>query len=129
MAFIADLSAKTHCPWAHKGVASFSVGWLGDSVPQKGEVPAKVMSLLRYFAHHYEYQDRTLGDHTCEICGRGRFHGEFWVELFDSISGHQVRFVLPLAIFHYIEEHEYCPPQEFLDAVAPLACKYAAQKA
>jgi len=127
--FIEDLSAKTFCPSAHEGVASFSVGWLGDSVPRQGSILPEVIRLLRYCALHYEYQDTLLGYHICEICGHGRFHGEFWVELLDSISGHRIRFVLPLAVFHYIEEHGYCPPQEFLDAIMTLALNHAAQQA
>jgi hypothetical protein len=85
------------------------------------------MSLLRHCALHHEYQDNFLGYHTCELCGEGRFRGEFWVELFDAISGHHIRFVLPLAVFHYIEDHGYLPPQEFLDAIMPLVLKHAEQ--
>ena len=125
MAFIEDLSSKTYCHDVHRGVAAFSVGWLGNSVPSSGTVPADVLNLLRYAAQAHYYEDGLLGCHVCEICGEAEFHGEFWLEFFDRSAGIQVRFVLPTGIIHYIEQHGYCPPAEFLEAVAPVAKSFA----
>lgn len=123
MAFIEDLSTDTYCPWVHQGLPCFSVGWLGDSVPRTGVIPSRIFSVLHRYAAEHPYQDGFLGKHTCEICGSDAFHGEFWIELFDYNINHRVRFVLPLGIFHYIDAHGYCPPQEFLDAIESLELK------
>jgi hypothetical protein len=34
------------------------------------------------------------------------------------VAGEQVVYAAPLLIIHYIEEHGYLPPAEFLEAVA-----------
>lgn len=111
---IPDLSTKTYAPEAHTGVRAFSVGWLGKQVPSGGAVSAAVMQVLRYYREKHCYEDGDLGYHTCEICGRGDFHGEFWIETGDT------RYVLPVGVFHYIEAHGYCPPAEFLREIAAL---------
>ncbi len=121
MAFIEDLSRQTYCAWAHEGRLCFSVGWLSGSVPRIGAIPSRLLRLLRHYAAKHPFEDGLLGTHTCEICGQGAFHGEFWIEFFDDAIDHRVRFVLPLGVFHYIEVHGYCPPKCFLDAIEPLA--------
>ena len=121
MAFIEDLSTRTYCSWAHKGLPCFSVGWLGDSVPRTGVIPPHLLRLLHHYAAAHAYEDGCLGMHACEICGEGKLHGEFWIEFVDDAVGYRVRFVLPLGVFHYIEAHGYCPPPEFLNAIEPLA--------
>jgi hypothetical protein len=52
------------------------------------------------------------GDHTCELCLAYRSDGSLLV------PGHDVVFVAPVAIAHYIDSHRYVPPREFMDAVA-----------
>ena len=51
------------------------------------------------------------GFHTCEFCGWS--HGN---ENFGVPSG-ELLFVAPEMVVHYIEEHGYCPPAEFVEAV------------
>ena len=101
--------------WQHDGTPSVAVGWLGDTVPHVGVVPAVAMRVLCHFRQHYTFQDGLLGLHTCEICGQAEFHNEFWI----GYGG--VRYVLPVGIFHYIEAHHYCPPAEFLAVLNTLA--------
>ena len=89
------------------------VGWLGKEVPSHGAVPPAIIDKLRYDSTHSYVDDGTLGCHACEICGKGEFHGEFVVHAGRSY------FVLPVGVFHYIEEHGYCPPYRFMRAIAP----------
>lgn len=89
------------------------VGWLGNKVNRRGIVPSPLMQLLRYHRAHFYVEDHLLGNHTCEICGQREFHGQF------VIHAGKVHYLLPDAIFHYIEEHGYCPPYKFLKAIAP----------
>ena len=119
--YIEDLSRRTYCFFVHDDRPAFSVGWLGNFVPTKGDVPSAAMMVLRHYAEHCTFEDGFLGKHGCEICDQVAFKNEFWIEFFDEQSKCDVRFVLPTGVFHYIEAHGYCPPQEFLDAIAPLA--------
>ncbi|MFZ2279546.1 MAG: hypothetical protein WAW39_17250 [Prosthecobacter sp.] len=121
MAYIEDLSTETYCGWMHKDMACLSVGWLGCTVPTPGALAPRYLAVLRHYAAHHAFMDGLMGNHACEICGKGKFHGEFWIELFVPQVDRRVRFVLPMGVFHYIEAHGYCPPPEFLKAIEPLA--------
>ncbi|HXI71826.1 MAG TPA: hypothetical protein VNN22_15835 [Verrucomicrobiae bacterium] len=89
------------------------VGWVGKKVPRRGVVPPTIMQVLRHHHDHSYVEDGLLGCHTCEICGKGDFHGEF------VVRARSAYYVLPVGIFHYIEEHGYCPPYQFIKAIAP----------
>jgi hypothetical protein len=112
---IPELSTTTYASEAHRGVHAVSVGWLGEKVTSYGTVPPVVMKVLRYWREHCYRDDYFLGYHTCEICGNAHFHGEFWIETAGT------RYVLPVGIFHYIDEHGYCPPERFLREIEELA--------
>jgi len=120
-----------------------TVGWLGDRVPTTGELPAECIERLfdAYEAGMFEPWGG-LGPHICEVClrengvtdydgvielsllqrlvspavhSRGRTiqvygHGHHFVRL-----GNRV-FVCPVLILHYILDHGYRPPTDFLDA-------------
>lgn len=117
---IDDFSSITYAPYIHGDKSVLSIGWLGNAVPTNAMVSDEVMSILRHYADKHSASDGELGRHTCEICEsmgaydrkelakNGSFHGEIWIEI------DNVRYVLPQAIFHYIEEHNYSPPQRFL---------------
>jgi hypothetical protein len=52
----------------------------------------------------------------CEYCSEwgtevGMGNGEIWV-----VKG-ETLYIAPYLIIHYIEEHNYQPPEEFIDAV------------
>lgn len=70
------------------------------------------------------FSDGTRGYHSCTFCGeflpqvkwkRRKFsvhgHGHYLVQL------GQVVFMAPALLLHYILEHQYRPPEEFLEAV------------
>jgi hypothetical protein len=68
----------------------------------------------------------TMGVHPCEFC---RFSGGFNVASNGDLKFHAVAsgllfvpsgsnvFVAPTNIAHYVDAHEYCPPEEFCRAV------------
>ena len=109
MTAIKDLSSTCYAPELHEGVNAKSVGWLGATVPTKGEMPDDLRPALEHFNADHFVLEGELGSHECEICGREEGYGQFWVET------ESVRYVLPRLFFHYVDDHGYIPPAEFLD--------------
>ena len=72
------------------------------------------------------------GEHTCELCKGapdlfvGKTINPAWTRWADQrssngeirVAGEGVVFAAPVLIVHYIEEHGYLPPAQFLEAVA-----------
>jgi hypothetical protein len=90
-----------------------SVGWIegDDLLRNSGKVPPELVKLLK----QYEVQNRCRGFHMCEYCSEwgtevGMGNG-IWV-----VKG-ETLYIAPYLIIHYIEEHNYQPPEEFIDAV------------
>ena len=93
---------------------AIAVGWLeGEDLPKKeGKVPAEVVKILK----GHRVQNFCKGFHWCEYCDEGgktvgTGNGEIWIIYGDKL------YIAPYLIIHYIEEHNYEPPQEFIDAV------------
>jgi hypothetical protein len=116
------------------GIRLLAVGWLGDNVPAAGETPGKV--LRRLFRAHQRQEwivDGTSGWHDCELCSgneawypggrvgpvvhwglirrRVRGYGHFLVRWGQAV------YMAPVLILHYIVDHGYRPPQDFIEAV------------
>nr|CAP47612.1 putative integron gene cassette protein [uncultured bacterium] len=131
MAFFEDLT-----PYAYHRPEEFpnglNVGWLSeDHSFQKGTVDSLILEKLEQLALKPEHRCR--GVHHCEFCPppiykrvEGKFasevvrdcpngNGEIWVEAADGAV-----FVAPVLVAHYIREHDYLSPAEFLDAVRVL---------
>src|SRR5262249_33771499 len=120
MSFFPDLCTIT---MAASGEHVRAVGWLARRHPfPTGDVSASFLRRLKSFAKRWRLNSEALGFgvfrglHTCELCGGCRMHGNFGVPAGDLL------YVAPEMIVHYIEEHEYAPPSEFIEAVlaAPL---------
>ena len=95
-----------------------AIGWLHPDYPYtKGEVPAEFLARLKEFAARSgdsaeaRYFGASGGYHTCEFCGRAHGIANFGVPSGDLL------FVAPEMVVHYIEQHGYCPPPEFVAAV------------
>jgi hypothetical protein len=95
-----------------------AIGWLHPDHPYtKGEVPAEFLVRLKQFAAQSGSSAEALyfgafgGFHTCEFCGRALGIGNFGVPSGDLL------FVAPKMVVHYIEQHGYSPPAEFVEAV------------
>ncbi|MCP4539465.1 MAG: hypothetical protein GY832_20195 [Chloroflexi bacterium] len=135
--YIPDLSKQLYTADLHEGKQALSVGWLGNKVELQGIVPQKLASVLQHRAEfHFIHVWR--GRHTCEICNKVSDGGEFWFDI-DNL-----RYVLPKMVLHYINDHNYCPPNQFLESLSsymnsphwdncrnlvcePLRCRIAAR--
>jgi hypothetical protein len=102
------------------------VGWLekGHEYPT-GETDAAVIGKLKVLVELPRAPKiQTLGFHTCDFCDN-RFIHMLCVEREIPLgsaellipSAWDVIYTTPDLIIHYIEDHNYCPPDEFVEAV------------
>lgn len=108
-----------------------AVGWLHPDHPySNGDVSPEFLSCLRRFVAKWQSSAIALGFpfagglHECEFCQKARAAGNFGVPCGASL------FVAPEMVLHYIEEHGYRPPDEFIAALlkCPLPDSDAYQK-
>jgi hypothetical protein len=135
MAYFPDLAPYAYGHSAHPGVVH--VGWLDDSHPfPKGPVESRLIKKMKLLKE--KPVELYRGTHLCELCvappdlektimpnrividpncswsqwaAQRSGNGEIRV----SSSG--VTFAAPVLIVHYIEEHCYLPPAQFLKAI------------
>lgn len=104
---------KIQQPYAGNRV-EVKIGWLDDGIPyNKGDVSNIFLDKLKSINPRI----RTKGWHTCPFCGNARSSTQFII----PIEGEKNTFYdAPYMIIHYIEEHDYKPPQEFINSVLNL---------
>jgi hypothetical protein len=135
MTYFPDLSPYAYGHHAHPGVVH--VGWLDNVHPfPLGTVETSLMERMRRIAT--KPVELYRGRHCCELCmeppdlvktnlanrvvidpncswalwvGQRSGNGEI------RVSRGGVTFAAPVLIVHYIEEHGYLPPPDFLKAV------------
>ena len=118
-----------------------SVGWLEPPHPytQGSTSPAFQERLFRFCIHPAFY---TMGIHACPYCtddsaqrytfpdGDYIRFGSVEVWVFDTADR---VYAAPGLIYHYVQAHQYCPPQEFVQALMrcpiPTSPTYRYQKA
>jgi len=111
-----------------------AVGWLGNQVPRSGDTREECVDrLVLAYESDWVFDDCTKGWHECEICTtkeqrrpggkigpvihwRGRDlrligHGHYLIRSQDIV------YMAPGLVLHYILDHHYRPPNEFVDAV------------
>ena len=109
----------------------FVVGWLGNSVPIRGKVHTECLdALFEAFIAGRIFTDGTSGFHNCELCSREnewypngqvgpviqlrgehlrvRGHGHYLLRYANRV------YISPALLLHYILDHEYKPPDEFI---------------
>lgn len=92
-----------------------NVGWLSKDHPfMKGKLATSFHQKLENLIQHNRVKV-TRGHHTCELCENGNGNGEIRVR-----GKNEIIFAAPVLILHYITEHDYLPPQGFIDAVERL---------
>jgi len=108
-----DLSKYTYGNRRTKYDNHVNIGWLDDKndystgiFPEKIELLKKLKTIRP--------SNGTKGSHTCQICGKRLGSSEY------IIKGDNIYYHTPDSISHYIIEHDYKPPQEFIDAVMKL---------
>jgi hypothetical protein len=105
-----------------------AVGWLHpDHDFSRGETPPEFLAKLKRLVATRSDSIKALhwgakgGFHSCEFCGGAHASGTFGVPHGADL------FYVPEMIAHYVEEHEYQPPADFVAAV--LACPIPGTKA
>ncbi len=91
-----------------------AVGWLEKSHPYEiGPVSDEVLQRLAEILRAGTGLFNCLGAHCCDLCTRDGAVGvdNLWV------PGNGFLYVMPELALHYIVEHSYRPPEEFLAAV------------
>ena len=95
-----------------------AVGWLSNDNPfPRGDVPAEFVARLREFVALAAKSAEALwfpafgGLHTCELCDQVHDGHNF------GVPAGELLFVAPGMVAHYVEQHEYQPPPEFIAAV------------
>jgi hypothetical protein len=107
------------------GFSLKAVGWIEDFGFPTGQVPDTFIELL--IVSHTEkniFSDGTRGIHTCTLCNQITPHVE-WKSYNIRVMGHghylvqkdKTVFMAPELILHYLLDHQYCPPEEFVQSV------------
>lgn len=106
MPYFVDLSPY---PGINEGI-NVAIGWLSLKHDfQKGQVSKEVIVRLQAFCKEPAYV--TFGYHKCEFCNNVIGSGEI------VVVGKDKLYFSPTLIVHYIQEHNYLPPEEFIEAV------------
>ncbi len=117
-------------PYPHDNVScetsfpTLCVGWLARKHPYvQGDVPAAFMERLWIFCCNSVFY--TLGYHKCPFCRDSSYgalarRGEQEIRLGSAeirIIGKGAVYAAPNLVYHYVEAHNYRPPEEFIQAV------------
>ena len=110
--------------WLPANLSLYAVGWIEEPGFTTGEAPEEFVEELVAAYPDKIVSDGTRGWHTCTLCEekmpkpewKGETievtgHGHFLVQDEDAV------YMAPALILHYILDHDYLPPQVFIDAV------------
>jgi len=119
MAYFKDLTIHTYTGSPEPDV--LSVGWLSKgSSFQTGGTPDAFQVALNDLCKS-EGMNSCIGHHVCEFCPDASWDDPYF---FDMGNGEiRVRdaggiwYVAPRLVTHYVVDHNYCPPKEFVEAV------------
>lgn len=123
MTYYPDLSPYEYARESNS-LRTLNVGWL-DGVHKYAQatVPKVFVDRLWLFCQNPVFQTR--GFHPCELCIPASksivvaYKGQM-LELGSAeirVLGKDVVYAAPDLIYHYVVEHSYCPPNEFIQAV------------
>lgn len=90
---------------------TYNVGWLDATHPYPtGHVPTEFVERLHSFL---EITVRPMfGSHLCELC-----HNTSWTKEIRVFGQGEIVYAAPAMIYHYVVDHHYRPPEEFIQAV------------
>lgn len=105
-------------------VQLFAVGWIEEVGFPTGSVPEEFIKALIAAYPSKIIPDGTRGWQTCTLCGVEMPKPE-WKGKKINVSGHghflvrygKAVYMAPALLLHYILDHNYRPPQRFIDAV------------
>lgn len=107
-----------------------AIGWLeeGRTFPQ-GKTDPRFVHKLVLLLSEASVVDRSTDPHYCSLCSFSRGPSEFrlWqspgmpaVPMGNrnlSVPGRGFLYIAPSLILHYIDAHQYAPPEEFVKAI------------
>jgi hypothetical protein len=124
------------------GLQPVNVGWLDENKPfPKGETSLEFKARLFEFRLPKYVVHSTRGVHTCQFCNvsdheryeqsKERYGEEaHWLSIYEEkaqpmslgngeirVIGQSTLYAAPTLIHHYVVEHNYKPPDEFIEAV------------
>jgi hypothetical protein len=120
MAFFEDMSVYEYSfDQPESGVVN--VGWLGEGQPfQTGSVPKDFQTALKELCNNNSI-NHCMGHHVCEFCPDASWGDSYYMQMGNGEirvrDAGGIWYVAPRLVIHYVEEHNYFPPQEFIDAV------------
>jgi hypothetical protein len=130
--YFADLQPYTCFTGKRSGYTALAVGWLDSLFPYTiGPTPPAFQERLREHCACGVHAPM-LGFHECDFCGKSHIfleygskkvmtnNGEIWI-----LDGNIV-YAAPVMIHHYVTDHNYRPPQVFIDAVMRCPLPYEA---
>jgi hypothetical protein len=90
---------------------TLNIGWLDTTHPYPtGDTPvAFTERLMAFLKAPVRF---TFGVHTCELC-----ENESWGDEIRVFGKGAVVYAAPRMIYHYVVDHHYLPPEEFIQAV------------
>lgn len=108
------------------GKKIIAIGWLDEKHPYSvGDIPEHALDRLFDACFHPVYVTR--GFHICPFCkvkshgvkatrkNRERVLGDAELRIFAEEN--DIVYAVPNLIYHYVAEHKYSPPQEFVKAL------------
>ena len=111
---------------------ALNVGWLGSGEDfPTGAVEAVLLAKIAWLCC-FETVNQMRGIHSCELCDVGGWDREAYIVVpgeglrllgtneIRVVGSDGVRYAAPSLVLHYLVDHNYRPPTEFLDAVAGL---------
>jgi hypothetical protein len=138
VAYFPDLAAYAYGHGHHPGVVH--IGWLDGEHPfPKGHVDSRLIEKMKLLAT--KPVELYFGMHTCEVCIRpedvinaltpntstldSESRWAIWAKWADQrssngeirVASRGITYAAPVLIVHYIEEHGYLPPAQFLEAI------------
>lgn len=99
-----------------------NVGWLDGAHPfESGATPEAFVERLAHLSVHSR-EAKTRGIHICELCDPARAEPCYLVvggerHLLGTAEIHIGGFAAPSLLLHYVVDHRYRPPVEFVEAV------------
>ena len=126
-----DLSPYTYFARSEpEGLKPLNVGWLGHKCP-RGETSPEFKSRLFQFCLDDTIVQLARGFHNCTFCHMSL---DRWLSSAESrygprahcasigngeirVIGPKALYAAPALVYHYVVEHRYKPPDEFIQAV------------
>lgn len=109
MAKFEDLTPYTYFSCNGHEYKILNIGWLAGEYP-KGKPSKEFLKELKKYEKFPRTQTR--GFHVCPYCGKARSSNEIRV-----ISKKGIVYASPMMVIHYVQKHNYKPPDEYIDAV------------